>query len=61
MLVLFEERDGRADLAGGAVAALEAVVLEEGGLHGVEVTRVSAWARPSMVVISEPRRRRRRG
>ena len=36
MLVLFEQRDGGADLAGGAVAALEAVVLEEGGLDGVE-------------------------
>ena len=37
MLVFFEERDGGADLAGRAVAALEAVVLEEGGLDGVEV------------------------
>ena len=36
MLVLFEESDGGADLAGGAVAALEAVVFEEGGLDGVE-------------------------
>ena len=31
------ERGGGADLAGGAVAALEAVVREEGGLRGAEV------------------------
>ncbi len=37
VFVLFEERDGGADLAGGAVAALEAVVFEEGGLDGVEI------------------------
>ena len=40
MLVLFEEGGGGADLAGGAVAALEGVVLEEGGLDGAEVVAV---------------------
>ena len=34
--MLFEEGGGGADLAGGAVAALEGVVLEEGGLDGAE-------------------------
>ena len=36
MAVLFEHGGGGADLAGGAVAALEGVVLEEGGLDGAE-------------------------
>ncbi len=36
MAVLFDERGRGADLAGGAVAALEGVVLEEGGLDGAE-------------------------
>src|SRR5689334_11982596 len=31
-----EQTDGRAELAGGAIAALEGVVLDEGRLHGVE-------------------------
>ncbi len=35
--VFFENGHGGHDLAGGAVAALVAVVLDEGGLHGVEV------------------------
>ena len=39
-LCSFEQGDGGADLARGAVAALEAVVLEEGGLDGVEVVAV---------------------
>ena len=34
-----QDGDGGADLAGGAVAALEAVVLYKGGLHGVHVVR----------------------
>src|SRR3712207_6225549 len=34
---LFEQPDGRADLARRAVAALEAVVLDEGRLHGVKL------------------------
>ena len=34
---LFGHGDGGHDLAGGAVAALVAVVLDKGGLHGVEV------------------------
>src|SRR5438132_12439902 len=33
---LAQQADGRAELAGGAVTALEGVVLDEGGLHGVE-------------------------
>jgi hypothetical protein len=36
LLVFFEQGDGGADLAGSAVAALEAVVFEEGGLDRVE-------------------------
>ena len=39
MLLLVEQGGGGADLAGGAVAALEGVVLEEGGLDGAEVCR----------------------
>ena len=38
-LRLGEHADGRADLAGGAVAALEAVVLDEGGLQRVQGAR----------------------
>ena len=38
--MLFEEGDGGADLAGSAVAALEAIVFEEGGLDGVEFVAV---------------------
>src|SRR5215469_18323953 len=34
---LFEQRHGAHDLAACAVAALVAVVLDEGGLHGVEI------------------------
>jgi hypothetical protein len=34
---LFDECHGGHDLAGGAVAALVAVVLDEGGLHGVQI------------------------
>src|SRR5439155_6919108 len=34
--MLFEQGNGGTDLPGGAVAALEAVVFEEGGLDGVE-------------------------
>ena len=33
----FEHGDGGHDLAGGAVAALVAVMLDKGGLHGVEI------------------------
>ena len=33
---LLQQRDRRHDLAGGAVAALESVVLQERGLHGMQ-------------------------
>src|SRR5206468_2304075 len=36
-LGLADESDGAHDLARGAEAALEAVVLDEGGLHGVQL------------------------
>ncbi len=38
--MLFEKGDSGADLAGGAVAALEAIVFEEGGLDGVQLVAV---------------------
>ena len=34
---LGEQADGRADLAGGAIAALEGIVLDERRLHGVQL------------------------
>ena len=37
--ILAEQRDGGEDLAGRAEAALERVVLDERGLHGVERVR----------------------
>ena len=37
----FEESDGRHDLAGGTVAALVSVVLDEGSLHGVKIVRLA--------------------
>ena len=37
--MLGQHADGRTDLARGAVAALEAVVRHEGGLHGVQSVR----------------------
>jgi len=38
---LFEQSHGGHDLAGSTVAALVAVVLDKGGLHGVEIVRVA--------------------
>ena len=32
----FQQSDGRHNLAGGAIAALETVVFDEGGLHGMK-------------------------
>ena len=40
VFVLFQEGNGGADLARGAVAALKTVVLEEGGLDGVKIIAV---------------------
>src|SRR5262245_62030474 len=48
---LRDEADGRHDLARGAVAALEGVVVDEGLLHGMSSL---PFARPSIVVISRP-------
>jgi hypothetical protein len=39
--MLFEEGNGRADLSGGAVATLKAVMFEKSGLNGVEGVALS--------------------
>src|SRR5919197_6726084 len=40
-VVFGQERDGGADLAGGTVAALEAIMAHKGGLHRIESAVVS--------------------
>ncbi len=51
-LRLGEHADGRADLAGRAVAALEGVVLDEGGLQRMQGTRrAQAFDRHDLVVL----------
>ena len=51
-LRLGEHADGRADLAGSAVAALEAVALDEGGLQRVQrARRAQAFDRHDLVAL----------
>src|SRR3954464_11831332 len=38
--VFIQQRNGRADLVGRAVATLQSVMVDEGGLHGMEVVAV---------------------
>jgi hypothetical protein len=47
-LDLLQHRHSRADLAGGAIAALVAVMLDEGRLHRMQFSGVPS---PSIVVI----------